>query len=159
MCSLDHSLAWALLCSWVCTQKGHVKNKHAKPPKPQTISSFLTELDFVSHGCGECCTPSEVRGDYKCSASQERRSVPHRLICQLIHSEHALGELWGQQNTICRAGNLIKRRSGTRLLPDNCYVRSRRANRDFFVIRPLTFIRQVQKALFFLSFHSLASIF
>lgn len=85
--------------------------------KPQTISS-LTELNsFRSHWCWECCTPSEVRGDYECSASQQRCSVPRRLICRLIYPERALGELRGQQNTICRARSLIKRRSGTRLLP------------------------------------------
>jgi len=125
----------------------HIGSK--KPPK--TKPSHFTELDsLMSQGCWERCTPSEVKGDYERSASLQRCSVPRRLICRLIYPEHAFGELQGQQNTICRAESLIKRRSGTRLLPDNCYVRSRRANwcLRLFVIRSLTIYNADPKVTF-----------
>lgn len=161
-CSLDCHLAQALLWSQMCTQKGlALKNtvymfkknpKNDQPTPNQTTSSHLTELgSLMSHWCWECCAPSEVKGDYKCSASQQRCSVPRRLICWLIYPKCAFGEWRGQQNTICRARSLIKGRSGTRLLPDNCHIRSRRANwyPRLFVIRSLTIYKANPKVTFF----------
>lgn len=124
-----------------------------KNNQTQTVSSHITELDsLMSHWCWERCTPSEVKGDYKCSASRQRCSAPRGLICQLIYPEHAFGELRGQQNTICRAQSLIKWRSGTCLLPDNCYARSRQANwcLRLLVIRSLTIYKANPKVTFLL---------
>lgn len=115
------------LVSGTCSEENEILKISAYRFK-KPISSLLPERDsFRSHWCWERFSLSEGKGDYKSSGSQQRCSVPRRLVCWLISPKHVFGELWGQQNTICRARSLIRSRSGTRLLPGSCHVRHRQA--------------------------------
>lgn len=87
------------------TKKQHVEKTTATPKA--SACSFQSWTGSWATDAGKASLP-EVKGDYKSSASQQRCSVPCRLICRLIYLEQALRELWGQQNSTCRAQSPIR---------------------------------------------------